>query len=400
MGNASLGGDITLDAKRVSTLKVVLSIDPIKYPLTGIGRYTFELAKRLADQTDIESLRYFRGSRFCDSLPTVENTQTSLMGGLRGQLLKSRLAVSLYQMTAPRMKKYALRALDDHIFHGPNFYLPSFAGRSVVTMHDLSPYVWTECHPPERVRYMQSEIELSLQRASMLITDSEFNRQEITDYFNWPREKIRAVPLASADEFYPRNAEELKVLELKYGLKSGTYCLFAGTIEPRKNLAALLDAYGMLPEPVRRRWPLVLVGYKGWNSEDIHNRILKAQREGWVKYFGFVSAEDLPLLFAGARLFTFPSLYEGFGLPVLEAMASGVPVVCSNSSSLPEVVGDAAAMCDPADVDQLSLLIATGLEDEDWRCVARVNGLKRADGFSWERCAQETVSIYQEVANS
>jgi alpha-1,3-rhamnosyl/mannosyltransferase len=108
-----------------------------------------------------------------------------------------------------------------------------------------------------------------------------------------------------------------------------------------------------------------------------------------------VPADHLPLLFAGARLFAFPSLYEGFGLPVLEAMASGVPVVCSNTSSLPEVAGDAAAMCDAHDVDLLSRLISRGLEDEQWRCIAIKKGLEQAELFSWQRCAQETVAAYQ-----
>lgn len=231
----------------------------------------------------------------------------------------------------------------------------------------------------------------------MLITDSEYTRQEIASYFGWPLEKIRAVSLACSEDFRQRTPDELAPLLKKYGLQPGRYCLYVGTIEPRKNLGTLLDAYALLPSSVRRQWPLVLIGHRGWHSEQLHMRIEAAVAEGWARYLGFVEAEWLPLIYAGARIFVFPSLYEGFGLPVLEAMASGIPVVCSNSSTLPEVAGDAAAMCEPQDADALSHLIAAGLEDEAWRAEARHKGLLRAAGFSWQRCAKETVAVYREV---
>lgn len=244
---------------------------------------------------------------------------------------------------------------------------------------------------------MRKEIALTLKRADMLITDSEYTRREIATYFSWPLEKIRAVPLASSEDFRPRESAELQKVLKDIGLIEGGYSLYVGTIEPRKNLEVLLDAYSMLPIAVRQRWPLILIGYRGWRSEQLHARIESAMQEGWARYLGFVAAEDLPLVYAGARLFVFPSLYEGFGLPVLEAMASGIPVVCSNSSTLPEVAGDAAAMCAPDDVDSLCHLISIGLEDEPWRAEARRKGLIRASAFSWQRCAEETAAVYQEL---
>lgn len=244
---------------------------------------------------------------------------------------------------------------------------------------------------------MRKEIALTLKRADMLITDSEYTRREVAEYFGWPIEKIRAVPLACSGDFRPRSLPEIAPVLKRYDLNAEGYSLFVGTIEPRKNLGALLDAYGMLPLPVRRKWPLVLIGYHGWQNAELHARIQVATTEGWVRYLGFVEANELPLFYAGARLFVFPSLYEGFGLPVLEAMASGVPVVCSNSSSLPEVAGDAAAMCNPDDIDGLRGMIARGLEDESWRGEARQKGLVHAASFSWRRCAEETVEVYRQV---
>jgi glycosyltransferase involved in cell wall biosynthesis len=207
------------------------------------------------------------------------------------------------------------------------------------------------------------------------------------------------VPLASSAEFHPRSADDLRLTLSRHGLEVGGYSLFVGTIEPRKNIETLLDAYSRLPLELRKRWPLVLTGYYGWQNEDIHNRLESARREGWAYYLGFVPSEDLPLLFAGARLFTFPSLYEGFGLPVLEAMSSGVPVVCSNSSSLPEVAGNAALMCEATDTTALTELLRQGLEDEAWRVSAIELGLLHAAKFSWERCAKETFEVYQKVVD-
>lgn len=381
-------------------MKVILSIDPVRFPLTGIGRYTFEVAQHLKKMSEIEQLLFFSHFRFVRDLPEQMQTaksDISFSANFRHAILKNHLAVEIYRHASSHIKRHALRGNSNHIFHGPNFYLPPFDGPSVCTFHDLSVFTWAHCHPPERIKFMHKEITLTLKRADMLITDSEYTRHEVASYFGWPLERIRAVPLASSSDFHPRTLDELYPALARRGLKAGGYCLHVGTIEPRKNLDTLLDAYAMLPQPVRQQWPLVLIGYRGWRSEKLHARIETAVAEGWLHYLGFVDSEELPLIFAGARLFVFPSLYEGFGLPVLEAMASGIPVVCSNSSTLPEVAGDAAAMCAPQDVDALCQLISAGLEDEIWRSKAKNRGLLQAGTFSWQRCAEETVAVYREM---
>jgi alpha-1,3-rhamnosyl/mannosyltransferase len=186
----------------------------------------------------------------------------------------------------------------------------------------------------------------------------------------------------------------------RYELHADGYSLYAGTIEPRKNIDTLLDAYSSLSPSLRNRIPLVLCGYRGWGGEKLHVRIESAVREGWVKFLGYVPDYDLPKLFSGARLFVFPSLYEGFGLPVLEAMSSGTPVISSNAASLPEVAGDAATLFNPLDAEALRELLTQGLEDKDWRQAARHKGLLRAKEFSWEKCAEKTLSVYKELTPS
>lgn len=380
-------------------MKVILSVEPVRFPLTGIGRYTYELARQLLAFSETLELRFFNGSGFVGQLP-VANESAGTSHWLTRMVQNSHLATEAYRIISPALKRRALRAHGDSLYHGPNFYLPPFPGRSVATFHDLSPFLWSDCAPAGRVRYMQKELQLSIKRGSAFITDSEFNRLELIRHFSLPAHMVHSVPLAAGEEFFPRSAEEVSSTLSKHGLSFGKYSLYVGTIEPRKNLINLLYAYKRLPLTVRQRWPLILTGYAGWRSDGIHQVIEEGAREGWARYLGFTPAADLPHLFAGAKLFCFPSLYEGFGLPVLEAMQSGVPVICSNSSSLPEVAGDAALACSPQDVEQMSALLLQGLEDETWRQEAKVAGIAQAAKFSWKRCALETQQVYKLTLSS
>lgn len=377
-------------------MKVIFGTDPIKYPLTGIGRYAYELANCLTKSSEISELLFLQGRKLSKQIPQAKESCSSSQG-LRQMAQKSKVASELYRLTAPWLKTLALKKHPDAIYHGPNFYLPPKVGASVATFHDLSVFTWPQCHPQERVRFMQKELLLTMKRADILITDSDFTRREVIEYFNLPDSKVYSAKLASSGDFYPRDPESITTIISSYGLQTGQYCLFTGSIEPRKNIETLLSAYERLPLGLRQAYPLVISGFKGWRSELLHVRFEQAEREGWLCYLGYTKSVDLPYLFAGARSFLFPSLYEGFGLPVLEAMASGVPVVCSNSSSLPEVVGECALTCAALDVEALTVLIQKSIEDETWRESAITGGLSRAKIFSWQRCTAETIHAYQQV---
>lgn len=377
-------------------MKVILSVEPVRFPLTGIGRYTWELASALMLAPQLSELRLFSGQRFLPTLPQADNIATH-QHSLKQWVQKSYLATEAYRLLMPLLRQIALQPYKDHLYHGPNFFLPPFPGRKIATFHDLSPFTWSHCNTPQRIRYIQKESLKTIHCADALITDSDYTRQEVARYFNWPIEQIYSVPLACSSDFHPRDETEcLPVLE-KYKLKYSSYTLFVGTIEPRKNLVALLDAYSRLPLSTRKHVPLILSGYQGWQNEAIMVKIKQAEREGWAKYLGFLPANELPLLFSGANVFCFPSLYEGFGLPVLEAMASGVPVVCSNSSSLPEVIGDTGLTCPAEDVVTLTDLLRIAIDDKSWRSQAINQGLARSALFSWQRCAQQTITVYNKV---
>lgn len=377
-------------------MKVILSVEPIRFPLTGIGRYTYELAKGMLAADTFEEFRLFSGVRFIPKLPEPTD-QSPASHDLKRLVQKSRLMTSLYGMLMPLIRKRALSGSGDFIYHGTNFFLPPFSGRKVATFHDLSPFTWSECHDPAKVNYLQRGLRNTLDAADALITDSEYTRRELAEFAGWPLERIHAVPLAAGPEFQPRDEAAIKPVLEHYGLPYKGYTLFVGTIEPRKNIIALLDAYGRLPAEVRQRYPLVLSGHQGWKSEAIHERVRQAESEGWARYLGFLPAAHLPGLYSGARLFAFPSLYEGFGLPVLEAMQSGVPVVCSDNSSLPEVAGDAALMVASEDVVGLSENLQRVMLNEEFAASLTEKGLRRAAEFRWLTTVSRTRDVYDSM---
>jgi len=382
-------------------VKIILSVQPIKFPLTGIGRYTYELAKELERNSSINELKFIIGNNFTNKIPEAashENKGINMniyINKIKHMAAKNKYIVDLYRYYKSSSTAEPFKHVDGYIYHGPNFYVPKFRGTSVVTIHDLSVLTMPQFHPRERVLYLSREIEASLARSAMIITDSAYIKAEIVAHFNIPEDRIGVAKLACGEEFHPRSVQDTASVLKAYGLEYKVYTLYAGTIEPRKNLSALLEAYRRLPTPVRQRHPLVLAGYKGWNNTDIMTRIDRGRREGWVKYLGFVPNDELPILYAGAKLFAFPSLYEGFGLPVLEAMASGVPVLTSDRSSLPEVGGSAVLYTIPDDVEDMRNNLERGLFDDAWRDAAIIRGTAQASRFSWKKCAEDTIAVYR-----
>jgi alpha-1,3-rhamnosyl/mannosyltransferase len=292
-------------------------------------------------------------------------------------------------------QKRVLRGYSDYVFHGPNYYLPPHSGPCVATFHDLSVFSWPECHPAARVRRMQKELPKIMQRVQVLLTDSEFTRQEVAAHFNWPLNRIVVAPLAASSDYRPMDIVEVAPVLSQWGLHFGRYSLFVSSLDPRKNIGMLLDAYERMPDALRLRMPLVVVGFEGWKSEDTIARLRAGERAGWARYLGFVDEASLPALYAGARVFLYPSRYEGFGLPVLEAMAAGTPVICSNAASLPEVTGaDGAVLIAVDDADALYEALMRALEDDAWCAEARRHGLKRAAEFSWDKTVTATLVAY------
>ncbi len=362
-------------------MKLILAVDALTPLLSGIGRYTWELASRMGEMPGIEQVRYFRAGQWIDDPASL------ITGGYSGR--------RRYQ-SWPRWLKawYWQQTFRGQVFHGPNFFLPPYAENGVVTVHDLSVFKFPETHPVARLNEFDRLFQQTLDRAAHLITVSETTRQEVIDYFAWPAEKITAIHNGVSAFFKPCTSEDLTPILHRYGLTYAGYTLCVSTIEPRKRIDALIEAYAQLPETLRKNVPLVLVGGNGWCSEHLHALIEKGKQAGWLYYLGYVPETDLPALYAGAKLFVYPSIYEGFGLPVIEAMASGVPVITSNCSCLPEVAKGAAKLVNPDDINSFTAELERGVLDTEWRELATARGLEVAAGYDWSECAKKTVGVY------
>jgi glycosyltransferase involved in cell wall biosynthesis len=368
-------------------LKIILSVDALSPVLTGIGRYTWELSSRLDKHKRVDKIRFYRNGLW------IKNPNTLLDSSASKPLQSWYARTSLHET----ILSWQCRG---NIFHGPNFFLPACADSGVITVHDLSVFKFPETHPIERIKHFEKHFSSSVKRAEHIITDSEVTRLEVIDFLGWAPDKITAVHLGVAPSFQSSTSTDKSNVLKKYNLPSTGYSLTVSTLEPRKKIDSLIKAYELLPVYLRTLFPLVIVGGKGWLSDDLHALISAKQEQGWLHYFGFVPESDLPHLYAGAKSFVYPSQYEGYGLPPLEAMAAGVPVITSNYSCLPEVTGGAALTLDTSDIELLATTIASSLEDQRLRADLIQKGFDVVAGRTWDACIQKTVSVYQKIESA
>lgn len=281
------------------------------------------------------------------------------------------------------------------LLHGPVNVLPLGAPcPGVVTVHDLAFLAYPAAFHPAKRRYLALLTALSLRRAARAIAVSSFTRDEIVRRLGVPAAKVAVVPNAADASFAPRPAGEVARFRAERGLPT-RMILSVGTLEPRKNLVGLLQAFARVAPATDAT--LVVVGAKGWLYDELFARLDALGLAGRVRFAGRVPDGELPLWYNAAEVFVYPSRYEGFGLPPLEALACGVPVVTSDAASMPEVVGDAAILADPADPVALAAALARVLDDAGLRAALRERGPRRAAQFSWARTAAATRAVYDEV---
>ncbi len=296
-----------------------------------------------------------------------------------------------------------IRRICPDIVHYPANFV-RWAGRGgvretkvVLTVHDLSFLRHPEWFRWERAAYYRASIRPSVRLADAIIADSEATARDLESYLSLPRERISVVPLGVDGGLKPADAGAVKQARMKYGLPD-RFFLYLGTIEPRKNLPRLIEAFDSIA--ANTDLDLVIAGREGWKPEATRRAHADAARRDRVHFPGFIASEDMAAVLTAARVFVWPSLWEGFGLPPLDAMACGTPVVTSNTSSLPEVTGDAALLVDPLDVAGISGAMKRAAEVEALRTKLRATGIVRAKQLTWRKTVEMTAAVYQRVVNN
>lgn len=394
-----------------STMRVVIGANSLAGQLTGIGYYTRNLIQALLKTDEISDLRLLshgrlgppversRGDCLNEESKSRTASKPSLAGKLRPIASKSRILVELYDITTSVRAKFALRNYKPNdIFHSPDFQFATFPGKSVVTIPDLSTLTHSDLHPASRVAYINRHIRRSVSHADHIITISDFVKREVIEKFGVSSDKVTTIYPGADQDFSPISRIAFEAANNDYSLEYKNYFIFVSTIEPRKNIGRLLESYKryMLVEGAAA-FPLVVVGMPGWNSRALHDELERLARTGHVRYLGYVARENLRVLLAGARALLYPSLYEGFGLPVVEAMKSGTAVLTSRDSAMSEISDQAALFADPLDTNEIFDNILRLHRDSSLVNRLVHEGLERSHRFSWESCARNTVTLYRSL---
>jgi len=363
----------------------------------GIGRYARGIVSGLAEQHSEHSFVLLVAGRGAEASPPLQDNDPALGTSFRVRRLplSERLWTILWHRLRLPVPVDALIGPVD-VFHSPDYVLPPVRrARKVVTLHDLSFLRYPEGAEPSLRRYLSAVVPRCAGEADVVLADSENTRRDVVELLGLPSEKVEVVYPGVDQRFtVTQDREVLEAVKELYSL-SYPFILSVGTLQPRKNLIVLLEAYAMLKE--RRDLPhrLVIAGGKGWLYEGIFRRVEKLSLTKDVVFLGFVPDDHLPGLYSLADVLAFPSLYEGFGLPPLEAMACGTPVVTSDSSSLPEVVGEAGLMVPADDPAAVAEAMSQVLDDASLRADLIVRGLARAAEFSWEATGKKLLATYE-----
>jgi O-antigen biosynthesis alpha-1,3-mannosyltransferase len=396
---------ISGDSKKPTRL--ILGADPLLNPATGIGHYTRHLLLALYHGNLVSDLKLYADGRFLPSdqhlnsaEPPVFCDVTSALSPwqkMRATLANNRFAVRAYARIMPGLGKMRLRGFrDSHLYHSPNFLLPDFEGPSVSTFHDLSILRFPEFHPVARVKFMEGVMRHAVERGSHIITDAEVVKNEVQDFYGLDSHNVTAIHLGVSDVFRARGAAECLSLT-DYGLQYRQFFLFVGSLEPRKNIVRIIEAYLSARQKSGFSWPLILVGGPGWQNDSELEAIANLTQRGWGRYLGPVTEQVLAELYASTRALLFPSIYEGFGLPALEAQRSGTPTITSAGSAMAEFNCAADTLVNPLDVQEIAAAISHAALEPP----AAINLSETpAAELTWDRTAQKTQAVYQQLQSN
>ena len=363
----------------------------------GVGRLVRNQVLALADvdRANDYTLVYARpNDGAVPEFPKARNFTRKQVG-----LQERWLAVLWHRAKVPLPADWLSGPID--LYHSPDFVLPPLRkARGILTVHDLAFLMRPECADAHLRAYLEEVVPRSVQRADYIIADSENTRNDLVVLLNVPPNSISVVPGGVEERFAPvTDASLLQEARQQLGVGDARFVLAVGVLEPRKNLNRLMDAFAILKS--RHHAPdlkLVLAGGQGWLVDGILSHHAGSRVREDILLPGFVPDHLLPAIYSAASVFAFPSLYEGFGLPILEAMACGTPVVASRASCLPEVAEGASVLVDPDEADEMADALAQTLNDDTLRSDLAARGRARAAEYTWRRAAEQLLGVYQKVA--
>lgn len=371
-------------------LRIAIDATAVLPQPTGAGNYTLNLVRALPRVDPTSQYFVFVTSQNAELLGVEAPNLTPVR-----VRCASRPARLVWEQTGLPL---LVRRLGVDVLHSPHYTMPvAKPCRSVVTFCDMTFALMPELHRTWHRRFFPTMMRWSARHADRLIAISESTRQDVMRLLDVPADRIVAIPLAGSPVFCVLPRAEIAAVCGRHGLVPGGYLCYVGVLEPRKDVPTLIDAYariaGAFPDV-----PLAIVGRNGWMYESIFRRVEEHGIGNRVRFLGHVAQEELIGLYNGARAFVYPSRYEGFGLPILEAMQCGAPVVTTTVSSMPEVAGDAALLVPPSDAAALAGALERLLSDDALARDLSARGVARAATFSWERCAADTARVYQSIA--
>ncbi len=376
-------------------MKIGIDAQPMMGNRSGVGQYTQRLVDALQDVDNKNEYQLVLFKFFTNPfMPPLKLRQENFTYGLI-KIIPGRVFGGLLRRNLLPPLDLFLGKKDLYLF--PNFTSwPLLFSRSAVVIYDMSVQYHPQFVPEDRRRFLGKFTPKSIKRASLIITISDNSKKEIAEYYGLNPGVIVVVPPAlNTKVFYPRGKSEVLRVKKKYQIKR-EYILFTSTIEPRKNIVGLLDAYNALPENLRDKYDLVLAGGDGWKMEGIERR-LKELKNLRIHRLGYVSDDDLPALTTGASLMVYPSFYEGFGMPPLEAMGCGTPVITSNNSSLPQAVGDAGILLDAEDAGAFADAITRVLTDPKLSAKLVERGYEQIKKFTWQDSAAKLLAAIESL---
>lgn len=383
-------------------MRLITNVTPLLSPLTGIGHYTNQLLLQLLEHPEVSDIRGFSPvswykqeeiKQLLLSQADSQNSHLSPRHSKTSRLIsiakKVPYARKLRNFIQSKTTSKQPRDLEDYLYWEPNYSLSPINAPAATTVYDLSHLHYPQFHPAERIEILSKTLPISIANAKRVVTISEYSKSDIIQNFSVPEDKIDIVPPAVSNHFrmkIPHNKTAL--IRQRYKLPKN-YTLSVATLEPRKNIEGLIQAFTRLPKSIKQHYPLVLVGSKGWLSEPLKKLIAPLQAKSEIIRLGYVPQADMPAIFSAASCMAYVSLFEGYGMPVAEAMVSGTAVITSNCSSMPEVAKDSAILVNPRDNDDILEALTKVIEDTELRTSMELRGQQASLDYTWERSAEK-----------